>query len=212
METNNIRLKTLLACLTAVIFVEAALVTADSGGLYGPLERLCTARVLEAVLIIVIVILLEKRISVIGLDRARLPGGLERGLIWSAGFGVAAFIAFIILTAAGASPLQYLRTSMPDQAFAGYFITGALIGPVAEELLFRGVIYGFFRQWGILTAVVLSTVIFTLAHSAGGGAGLTHIAGGIVFAAAYEREGSLMVPITIHVLGNAVIFSLSLLA
>jgi membrane protease YdiL (CAAX protease family) len=34
--------------------------------------------------------------------------------------------------------------------------------------------------------------------------------GGIVFAVAYEVEGSLMVPITIHVLGNMAIFALSL--
>jgi hypothetical protein len=34
--------------------------------------------------------------------------------------------------------------------------------------------------------------------------------GGIVFAVAYELEGNLMVPITIHVLGNTAIFALSL--
>jgi membrane protease YdiL (CAAX protease family) len=34
--------------------------------------------------------------------------------------------------------------------------------------------------------------------------------GGIVFAIAYEKEKNLMVPITIHCLGNLAIFSLSI--
>jgi hypothetical protein len=39
---------------------------------------------------------------------------------------------------------------------------------------------------------------------------LTQAVGGILFAVAYEVERSLLVPITIHVLGNLAIFSLSL--
>jgi hypothetical protein len=35
--------------------------------------------------------------------------------------------------------------------------------------------------------------------------------GGIIFALAYEIERSLMVPVTIHVLGNMAIFTLSLI-
>jgi hypothetical protein len=38
------------------------------------------------------------------------------------------------------------------------------------------------------------------------------VVGGIVFAVAYEVEGSLLVPITIHVLGNMAIFTLSLIS
>jgi len=105
-----------------------------------------------------------------------------------------------------------VHTPMPSEGLAGYFLIGALIGPVTEEIFFRGVLYGYFRQWGVFTAVMLSTVIFMLAHSVGGGIGLPQAAGGIVFAVAYEREGSLMVPITIHVLGNAAIFGLSLIS
>ena len=38
---------------------------------------------------------------------------------------------------------------------------------------------------------------------------LTQIVGGIVFAIAYEKEKNLMVPVTIHCLGNLAIFSLT---
>jgi len=74
-----------------------------------------------------------------------------------------------------------------------------------------GIIYGFFRRWGVLAALILSSVIFVLAHATLSGIPVPQIIGGIIFAIAYEREGSLIVPITIHVLGNMAIFTLSLI-
>ena len=58
--------------------------------------------------------------------------------------------------------------------------------------------------------MALSTLAFVLAHPAGSGIPLPQITGGILFALAYEKEGNLTVPITIHILGNMAIFSLSL--
>jgi membrane protease YdiL (CAAX protease family) len=89
---------------------------------------------------------------------------------------------------------------------------GGVVSPIAEEVFFRGILYGFLRRWGVLVAVVGSTVIFVLAHPIISGIRLTQIVGGLVFAVAYEVEGNLMVPITIHALGNLAIFSLSLVS
>jgi len=50
-----------------------------------------------------------------------------------------------------------------------------------------------------------------LAHPIFPGIPLPQVVVGIVFAVAYEIEGSLMVPITIHVLGNLAIFTLSMM-
>jgi hypothetical protein len=72
-------------------------------------------------------------------------------------------------------------------------------------------LYGFFRRWGILAALIPTTVIFTLAHPVCSHISATRIVGGIIFAVAYEMEASLMVPITIHILGNMAIFTLSLI-
>jgi membrane protease YdiL (CAAX protease family) len=87
---------------------------------------------------------------------------------------------------------------------------GGLIAPVAEELCFRGIVYSFFRRWGILIALVASTALFVALHTFQG-LPVVQIVGGIVFAIAYETTGNLMVPITIHCLGNITIFTLSLL-
>jgi membrane protease YdiL (CAAX protease family) len=86
-----------------------------------------------------------------------------------------------------------------------------MFGPVAEEIFFRGIVYGFLRKWGVLSALVGTTVVFVAAHTLQSGLPVPQIVGGLVFAIAYELEGTLLVPIVIHVLGNTAIFSLCLL-
>jgi hypothetical protein len=86
------------------------------------------------------------------------------------------------------------------------------VAPIAEEVFFRGILYGFLRRWGVLLALILTTAIFVLAHPVFPGIPVTQMVGGIIFALAYEIEGNLMAPITIHVLGNMAIFTLSLIA
>jgi membrane protease YdiL (CAAX protease family) len=90
-----------------------------------------------------------------------------------------------------------------------YFIVGGIVAPITEELFFRGFVYGFFRRWGVLAGVLLSTAFFGLAHP---GVSVVQITGGIVFALAYEREKCLTTPIVIHSLGNLALFSIALLA
>jgi hypothetical protein len=94
------------------------------------------------------------------------------------------------------------------------FLVGGIIGPIAEEIFFRGILYGYFRRWGVLPALVVSTGIFALVHLLIGpvqGFAVIQTVGGVVFAVSYELEKNLMVPITVHCLGNMAIFSLPLL-
>ena len=82
-------------------------------------------------------------------------------------------------------------------------------------MFFRGVVYGFFRRWGVLTALLISTGIFVLVHLLARpvqGFAIVQAIGGVVFAASYELEKNLMVPITIHCLGNMAIFLLPALS
>ena len=88
---------------------------------------------------------------------------------------------------------------------------GYVIAPVAEEIFFRGILYGFFRQWGIMVALVISTALFVISHAIGSGLPITQVIGGLLFAVAYEIEKNLLVPIIIHSLGNLAIFCLSFL-
>jgi membrane protease YdiL (CAAX protease family) len=204
----------MLLCLGAVLCVELGTRAVASESLYSPIIPLGVARVLEAVLICLIVSTWGKGISSIGLAPRQMVGGFRRGLIWSAVFGMVASLGFVVLYAVDMNPFLLIKARLPQSPpeVVLYFAVGGLLAPVAEEVFFRGIMYGFLRRWGVPIALVGSTVIFVLAHSTGGRVPVTQIVGGIVFAIAYEVEGNLMVPITIHVLGNTAIFSLSLVA
>jgi membrane protease YdiL (CAAX protease family) len=214
MEANKIQIKTLFLCLVAVLAVELAARVVIANTPYQPMLILGCARLLQILLIVLIVLFWGSGLSSVGLARSSLVPGIKRGLIWSIGFGVVAGLGFAILFFAGINVLTAIQARLPTQHsdVILYFCVGALVGPVAEELFFRGLLYGFFRRWGVVAAVILSTLFFVLPHAIHQRIPITQVVGGIVFAVAYEVEGSLMVPIIIHVLGNMAIFSISILA
>jgi membrane protease YdiL (CAAX protease family) len=213
MEAKEIQLRTLFLCLAAVIAVELGTWVVISNSGYHPMLVLATARLLQILLIILIVVIWGKGLSSIGLARSEMFSGLKKGLLWSAGFGAIGSIASVGLFAVGINPLTLLKAPLPTQTvdLVLFFFVGGIIGPVAEEFFFRGILYGFLRRWGVVVAVFLSTLLFVLPHAIHQRIPITQVVGGIVFAVAYEVEGSLMVPIIIHVLGNMAIFSMSLL-
>jgi membrane protease YdiL (CAAX protease family) len=214
MEAKQIEIKALFISLAAVVFIEAAARMVISPGLGYPMIILGGARLVETGLIILCVLVWGKGFPSIGLTQSTIVPGFRKGLMWSAGFAVVAFLAFVVLFVVGIDPLSliYVRLPAKHSETILYFLVGGMVAPLAEEIFFRGMLYGFLRRWGIVVAVVLSTLMFVLAHPIFPGIPLPQVVGGIVFAVAYEIEGSLMVPITIHVLGNLAIFTLSLMS
>jgi membrane protease YdiL (CAAX protease family) len=81
---------------------------------------------------------------------------------------------------------------------------GGFAVPMAEELVFRGLVYRWLRvRWGVAPSAALSAVLFGVVHGqleVGVGAFLV----GIVLALAYERSQSLWPPIIIHAVQNSV--------
>jgi hypothetical protein len=214
MEAKEIPIRTLFLCLGAVLAVELGTMMVTAKPVYHPMLILGGARLLEIVLIILIVLTWGQGLPSIGLAQSEMFSGLKKGLLWSAGFGAVTSIVCIGLFAASINPLTFIRAQLPTQTrdLIFFFIVGGLLGPVAEELFFRGILYGFLRRWGVIVAVFLSTLIFVLCHPIHQGLPVTRLLGGILFAVAYEMSGSLLVPITIHVLGNLAIFTISLIA
>jgi membrane protease YdiL (CAAX protease family) len=150
-------------------------------------------------------------LDAIGLSRTTLRLGLLQGAFWSGAFGAAAALGMAIIHLSGRNPLLLLRSPLPvdSTGLIGLFLVGGLLAPLAEEMCFRGLLYGFFRRWGVFPALIASTAIFTALHSVSG-LPVTQIVGGLVFAIAYERSRNLVVPIVIHLLGNTALFALSL--
>jgi membrane protease YdiL (CAAX protease family) len=213
METKPVEIKVLLLTLGAIIFIEGAARLLISRGLYDSMIVLGVTRVLETGIIVSCVLLWGKGLPSIGLARARIAHGIRRGLIWSAGFALVVALASAILYVAGIDPLALLKVRLPGRLsqILLFLLVGGIVGPIAEELFFRGVLYGFLRRWGIVVAIVVSTGLFVLAHPISQGFPVPQAVGGIVFALAYEIEGSLMTPIVIHVLGNLALYTLSLI-
>jgi membrane protease YdiL (CAAX protease family) len=212
MEADRIEIKTVLISVVVVAVIESAVGIAASTGAYSSILLFGAARLLEAVLIVLIVSTRERGLSSLSLTPSGIFSGLKRGLVWSAGFGTIVLLVSAALFAAGINPVTLIHTRLPTgrNEIILFFLIGGIVSPVAEEVFFRGIIYGFLRRWGAFAAVVLSTLVFVLAHSAGSVFPLPQIVGGVLFAVAYEKEGNLTVPITIHILGNMAIFSLAL--
>ena len=213
MEAKHIEIKPLLISLAAIVGTEILSRWVISQNLHVSMMVLAAARVLEIILILLIVLVWGQGLSSIGLSPSKVVQGAKRGLIWSAGLGGVVFAVAVILFFSGIDSLTLVRVRLPVKSveIALFFIIGGVVAPIAEELFFRGILYGFLRRWGVIVALTASTLSFVLAHPVFPGIPIPQLVGGIVFAVAYEVEGSLMVPITIHALGNLGIFSLSLI-
>jgi uncharacterized protein len=213
METDRITITYFMVSIGAVLCLEAVATTTASVMNFDSMLLLGIVRLLEIALLAFTAVIFGNGLSSVGLARSGIIPGFARGMLWSAGFGVSALVGYIILYAFGIDGLALIHTRLPRNhvAIALLFLIGGLIGPAAEEIFFRGIIYGFFRRWGVFVALATSTLVFVVVHPGFPRMPITQVVGGVIFAAAYETEGSLMAPLTIHVLGNTAIFALSLI-
>jgi len=84
----------------------------------------------------------------------------------------------------------------------------SILGPVIEEMFFRGFLYSAARKrFGIIVGVLLSSILFSALH--------TNIVGflpililGVLMAFLYEITGSLVASISVHILHNSIIVCL----
>lgn len=91
------------------------------------------------------------------------------------------------------------------------FAIGILLGPLAEELFFRGLLFpALKRRLSVFWSVIITAALFSSLHL--NWAGWLPIFGlGILLAYSYERTGSLLVPIFIHVIHNGLFLTFTVL-
>lgn len=134
-------------------------------------------------------------------------------------YGVVGYIALIpvligilIIIAVAINMLKYVPEKQPvvelflkekDATFLAYTsLFAAIVGPVIEELFFRGFMYGALKKYvGVFWSMLLTAAIFAALH--------THIVGffpimalGILLAYLYEKTGTLVSSITVHITHN----------
>ncbi|PGF08953.1 CPBP family intramembrane metalloprotease [Bacillus pseudomycoides] len=90
------------------------------------------------------------------------------------------------------------------------FISAAVISPIYEEIFYRGFLYRWLRtRFGIMWAIFLSSLIFTIIHIPTYNAMPVNFLSGIVFAWAYERTNSIWPSVIIHGLTNGIMVLLT---
>ncbi|RME05538.1 MAG: CPBP family intramembrane metalloprotease [Deltaproteobacteria bacterium] len=90
-----------------------------------------------------------------------------------------------------------------DAAFALAALYICLLGPLLEEVIFRGFLYtGLRRRFGVLPALLASSVVFGYTHVLDPDAVVPIILLGVVLGVLYERSANLWVPVAGHVANN----------
>jgi membrane protease YdiL (CAAX protease family) len=147
-----------------------------------------------------------------GLDRL----DFKKTVIWGAGLLICA-LPLIFASSAVVSSLLHVNSQKDSQPIVQLFervtdptrkipiiLLAVVIAPLAEEFFFRGFLYGVLKRYaGPLPALVFTGVVFAVIH--------LHVPSllplfilACVLTLAYEWSGSLLVPMTMHALFNAI--------
>jgi membrane protease YdiL (CAAX protease family) len=92
----------------------------------------------------------------------------------------------------------------PAAAVAVTLFATVVLAPIFEEIIFRGVLYGSLRaRFGVAPSVVVSALIFAVAHGYGAAGFASVFCSGALWAWSYERTRSLLPSMAAHMANNA---------
>ena len=120
--------------------------------------------------------------------------------------GIIAVIAFIVSVTKYTPPKQpvvELFLKEKDTSFLLYAsLFAAIAGPIIEELFFRGFVYNAVKKYiGVFWAALITAAMFAVLHAHLVGF-LPILALGILLAYLYEKTGTLVSSITVHMIHN----------
>ncbi|BBG01929.1 MULTISPECIES: CPBP family intramembrane glutamic endopeptidase [Pseudonocardia] len=184
-----------------------ALLFVAGGGMPAAVPLLAVTGVATLVAALAVLALRVRWLPAIGLRRTTLgwllvavaAGLVARVLAAALGYG------YQQVTGDMSNPQAFLGDALGGGGvlvFAGILLTGALLVPFAEELLFRGIGYGALRRYGVWVAVPASSAVFALAH----GVNVVMVIAlllGVVCALLYERSRSVWPAVVAHSVFNA---------
>ena len=176
----------------------------------GTLWLLNIANIVSIALIVAVVLgFYKEKLSSLGLTTKKIPKALLYGVVgFVVAFIVAGIVGYPIQQQFGVDPTQEAlsQTAAVPGLLPIVFLSGVVIAPIAEEIVFRGYLYKAFRdRFKPSYAIILSAALFSAIHLELLAAAPLFVIG-IVLAYVYEKTGNLMAPITLHVLNNAVAF------
>lgn len=157
------------------------------------------------------------------IDLKSIFGKLPKGYRWILLFGLMfilllfvlgvglLFFSFVSLIAPSfiESLLEYAAETDSQISFAHYYsllriITVAIVAPITEEFIFRGLLLHIWAsKWKTSRAILLSSLIFGFFHFNPIGISIA----GIVLALLYIKTRSLLIPIVAHTMSNLIAIS-----
>lgn len=205
----------------AALLLALVLAGVVAGAIDPDLESTASILVLQALLAVA---MLGVSFAAPTKDGLAAPGqlGLGRALhkpFRTAATGYAVYIGFALVISALLAPEQedIARDLGVDEGVLGAIAAGFLIviaAPIAEEVFFRGFMFAGFRSaMPFWLAAGLSGTVFGSFHFTGGGSlpvVLQLSIFGAILAWVYERSGSIRPAIAMHMLNNAIAFTVLL--
>ncbi len=193
-----------------VISSRDALSLASGGFTAWTFWLLNVANVVTIILVVATVLWFYREpLSSLGFTTKKVPRALLFGVVgFVVAFIAAAAVGYPIEQQFGVDPTQQAlsQTATEPGLLPIVFLSGAIIAPIAEEIVFRGYMYKAFRdRFKPAYAIPLSAALFSIIHLEWRAA-LSLFVIGIVLAYVYEKTGNLMAPITVHILNNAIAF------
>ncbi len=150
----------------------------------------------------------------LGLKPFKLRRAIAVAFVWWLAIRATVLVYSVVATTIaerfGAKPPAEMTSRVPELFGSGAVgfllacVVAVLIGPIVEEVYFRGFMYpAFKRALGTWPAIIVSGVIFGVFHV---NPWLIFPTGlmGVVMAYLYEKEGSLGAPFFLHALNNLV--------
>jgi uncharacterized protein len=133
---------------------------------------------------------------------------------------VGAYVLFLLVSAGWTSMLGIddrenvavsLGTRDSAAALIGAMLLVCAVAPLAEEIFFRGFLFGALRKYGLVPAAGITGIAFGLAHVASSPIGfiVPLAVFGVLLCLLYERTGSLYPSIALHCVNNSVAFGVS---
>ena len=202
--------------ITASQFISPGSATTATGMWLWAVNNGSTALLIIAAVWCVIRLKQRQPWRAIGLDRRTAVDNI----LWSlpialgvvSGLTLSVLVVRLSLTGTHYAPSESSRTVWHGELsgfLAALAVTG-VVGPIAEELFFRGLVHGpLLRRFGPRSAAVVSGVLWSTGHYSGASiesaVGMSLRLGlGICYAEAYRRRESLLPTLTFHVVGNTI--------
>ncbi|MGE5417722.1 MAG: type II CAAX prenyl endopeptidase Rce1 family protein [Acidobacteriota bacterium] len=159
----------------------------------------------------VLIILFVSRSSLkdLGFVRQNMRHGVVLGILWGVAIYAAVIISYWILKSIfpnipPQSPEVVLKQAGQSSAAIGLFIYIAVLGPLSEEVFYRGMIYPVFRRYlGVGWGIVTSGIIFGAVHGDKWRL-FPLVLGGIALAHIYEKSKTIYAPWIAHGVWNGI--------